>query len=292
MPPHLPLPRAPFACSRALPRRLHAPILSEGPSSWARRTYADEAEDRPRKELKKITLDDLFAPAEDAAPTPAPAEEPTPASMADVGQAAATAPRPKNRPMPPLRSLMIPFAERIALRAGDADPLKRRAGSPAPYTLIVQAGFQNTFLTLTHTPVSYLPGSYQGNEEYAKVYPMAGKVVAQTGAAHCGFTGARRKTHEGATQAAFAMFDKIRAILDPPRTASGAPDLLRLGPAQREGPPSELEIVFKGFGIGREAFHAALMSAQAGGIREMVRTYRDITPMKIGAPRKKKRRIV
>lgn len=168
----------------------------------------------------------------------------------------------------------------------DFDPLSRRRGEPTPYTLIVHATPQNTFMTLTHTPLAHIRGSHIGSGDHAKVYPMAGKVIAWVSATGLGFKKAKKKTYEAATQVSLAMFGKIRELMDPAVRESTEKV------AVREGGPAEIQVVFKGFGPGREAVQAALMSTQADGVRQLVRSYRDATPIAVGGVRAKKRRIV
>ncbi|KNE97458.1 hypothetical protein PSTG_09292 [Puccinia striiformis f. sp. tritici PST-78] len=169
-----------------------------------------------------------------------------------------------------------------------ADPLKRRSGEKTHYSLIVHSTSNNTRLTLTHTPIAYLPGSSPGHLGFKNAYPMAGLVVARVTAGTVGFKSGRRQEYEAATQATLAMFNKIR-------------DLLKLSDSNRlnsnlstvkEGIPRELEIVFNGFGIGRDAFLASLLNSQSTDLREIVRSIRDTTVVKIGGPRPQKRRRV
>lgn len=121
-----------------------------------------------------------------------------------------------------------------------------------------------------------------------------------------GFKRGKRQEFEAATQASLAMFGKIRelvaqsgfsgigALIGTGRDQAPAPrgtmDMSKR--AIKEGLPRELEIVFDGFGNGRDAFVASLMGAQGAGIRELVRAVRDKTVVKIGGPRPKKRRRV
>ncbi|WAQ85587.1 hypothetical protein PtA15_6A215 [Puccinia triticina] len=175
---------------------------------------------------------------------------------------------------------------RSAIELG-ADPLRRRSGEKTHYTLLVHSTPNNTRLTLTHTPVAYLPGSSPGHPGFKAAYPMAGAVVARVTAGSVGFKRGRRQEYEAATQASLAMFNKIRDLL---RLSSLG--RLNSSPAVKDGPPRELEIVFNGFGIGRDAFMASLLNSQATDLRELVRTLRDSTTVKIGGPRPKKRRRV
>ncbi|POW03674.1 hypothetical protein PSHT_11585 [Puccinia striiformis] len=140
-----------------------------------------------------------------------------------------------------------------------ADPLKRRSGEKTHYSLIV-----------------------------SRMHIHGWLVVARVTAGTVGFKSGRRQEYEAATQATLAMFNKIR-------------DLLKLSDSNRlnsnlstvkEGIPRELEIVFNGFGIGRDAFLASLLNSQSTDLREIVRSIRDTTVVKIGGPRPQKRRRV
>lgn len=175
---------------------------------------------------------------------------------------------------------------RTALELG-ADPLRRRPGERTHYSLLVHSTPNNTRLTLTHTPVAYLPGSTPGHAAFKAAYPAAGAVVARVTAGSVGFKRGRRQEYEAATQAVLAMFNKIRDL-----QALSPLARLSASPAIKDGAPRELEIVFNGFGIGRDAFIASLLNAQATDIREIVRSLRDTTTVKIGGPRPKKRRRV
>ncbi|KAA1116627.1 hypothetical protein PGT21_020788 [Puccinia graminis f. sp. tritici] len=175
---------------------------------------------------------------------------------------------------------------RTAIELG-ADPLRRRSGEKSHYSLLVHSTPNNTRLTLTHTPVAYLPGSSPGHAGFKSAYPLAGAVVARVTAGSVGFKRGRRQEYEAATQACLAMFAKIRELIKLPTVAR-----VNANPAVREGVPRELEVVFNGFGIGRDAFLASLLNSQATDLRELVRSLRDSTVVKIGGPRPKKRRRV
>lgn len=168
-----------------------------------------------------------------------------------------------------------------------SDPIRRRSGERTHYSLIVRSTPNNTRLTLTHTPISYLPGSTPGHPAFKAAYPMAGSIVARATAGSVGFKSGRRQEFEAATQATLSMFGKIRELIHlNPLTR------LNSSPSKREGIPRELEIVFDGFGVGRDAFIASLLNSQATDLREIVRSIRDTTIVKIGGPRPKKRRRV
>ena len=52
----------------------------------------------------------------------------------------------------------------------------------------------------------------------------------------------------------------------------------------------KLEILFKGFGFGREALYRALMTTEGEKIRGLVARVTDTTPLKIGGTKAKKAR--
>lgn len=55
-------------------------------------------------------------------------------------------------------------------------------------------------------------------------------------------------------------------------------------------PDVEFEIVFKGFGHGKQAFFAAMMSSEGRQVRSLVWKFQDRTPLKMGGTRSKKAR--
>ncbi|KAH9820523.1 hypothetical protein DFH28DRAFT_628240 [Melampsora americana] len=190
-----------------------------------------------------------------------------------------------------------------------SDPIRRRSGERTSYSLIIKSTSNNTRLTLTHTPISNLPGSWSGHAEYQKAFPMAGAIIARVTAGSVGFKRGKRQEYEAATQATLAMFKKIKELISQGSDSnlSGIGSLINSTEiltknsvssidvnkrSIKEGLPRELEIVFDGFGNGRDAFMSSLMGAQGIGIRELIRSVRDKTILKIGGPRPKKRRRV
>jgi len=55
-------------------------------------------------------------------------------------------------------------------------------------------------------------------------------------------------------------------------------------------PSMKLEVIFKGFGQGREAVFRALVASEGEKIRDHVNRMKDVTPIKIGGPKAKKTR--
>ncbi|KWU46539.1 translational machinery component, partial [Rhodotorula sp. JG-1b] len=143
-----------------------------------------------------------------------------------------------------------------------------------PYKLHVYSTRNNTILTLSTSP----SGAQQ---------PAAGDPhvpVAWVSAGSAGYKGAARGTYDAAVEVSLKMFKKIQDLVEPP-VLSGGKKLKAAGP-----PPTELEIVWKGFGQGRDAVFRTLMSADGDNVRHLVRRVTDATPLKIGGTRPKKRR--
>jgi len=88
----------------------------------------------------------------------------------------------------------------------------------------------------------------------------------------CGFKKVQRSGYEAGYQCAVKMFAKIAE--EKMRNPGGM----------------KLEILFKGFGFGREALYRALMTTEGEKIRGSVSRVTDTTPLKIGGTRAKKTR--
>ncbi|KPV76009.1 uncharacterized protein RHOBADRAFT_6478, partial [Rhodotorula graminis WP1] len=126
----------------------------------------------------------------------------------------------------------------------------------------------NTILTLSTSPASAPSSSYSssGSEGAGPHHP-----IAWVSAGNAGYKGAARGTYDAAVEVALRMFRKIQD--------------LAAGP-----PPTELEVVWKGFGQGRDAVFRTLMGAEGDNVRGLVRRVTDATPLKVGGTRPKKRR--
>lgn len=128
-----------------------------------------------------------------------------------------------------------------------------------PYKLHVYSTRNNTILTLSTSP----SGAQQ---------PAAGDPhvpVAWVSAGSAGYKGAARGTYDAAVEVSLKMFKKIHDLVEPP-VLSGGKKLKAAGP-----PPTELEIVWKGFGQGRDAVFRTLMSADGDNVRHLVRRVTD-----------------
>ncbi|KAF8529217.1 hypothetical protein BU17DRAFT_73383 [Hysterangium stoloniferum] len=87
----------------------------------------------------------------------------------------------------------------------------------------------------------------------------------------CGFRKVQRSSYEAGYQCAVRMFEKVAEI-------------------RANTPMIKLEVVFKGFGQGREAVFRALTTSEGDGIRDSVCRLRDVTPVKFGGTKSKKAR--
>ena len=97
-----------------------------------------------------------------------------------------------------------------------------------------------------------------------------GGAVAWFSAGSCGFKNAQRSTYEAGYQCAVRIFKKIEEV--------------------SEKGPIEIDMFFKGFGLGREALYRALLTTEGQRVRPMVVSITDRTPIKIGGTRSKKAR--
>jgi len=66
------------------------------------------------------------------------------------------------------------------------------------------------------------------------------------------------------------MFGKIKELVDGPEVLAGGVKRKSKGPK-----PTELEVVWKGFGQGRDAVFRSLMGAEGDEVRSLVRRVTD-----------------
>jgi small subunit ribosomal protein S11 len=92
----------------------------------------------------------------------------------------------------------------------------------------------------------------------------------------CGFKGVNRSGYEAGYQCAVRAFARVKELA---RESGGA----------GAGGP-RFEVLFKGFGQGREAVFKALMTSEGDDVRPFVTRVTDNTPIKIGGTRAKKTR--
>lgn len=98
-----------------------------------------------------------------------------------------------------------------------------------------------------------------------------GGTIAWFSGGSCGFKRGTRSSYEAGYQCSVRAFQKIKDI----KAVVG---------------PMDLELFFKGFGQGREALQKALLTSEGDGVRQLVITITDRTPIKIGGTRSKKAR--
>lgn len=92
----------------------------------------------------------------------------------------------------------------------------------------------------------------------------------------CGFKGVNRSGYEAGYQCAVRAFARVKQLAQ------------ESGGAGAGGP--RFEVLFKGFGQGREAVFKALMTSEGDDVRPFVTRVTDNTPIKIGGTRAKKTR--
>ncbi|GAA6001003.1 hypothetical protein JCM10207_007369 [Rhodosporidiobolus poonsookiae] len=216
--------------------------------------------------------------ATQAAPTASTSTLPT--SSTD---AAESTPAPALAPTPLPGSAVLPAAFRAPAAAPEASPVVRSSPSSStrrsilsqPYKLHVFSTRNNTILTLSTSPGGGDPSPSDPHHP-----------IAWVSAGSAGYKGASRGTYDAAVEVSLKMFTKIRDLISPP-VLSGGQRQKAIGP-----PPTEIEVVFKGFGKGRDAVFRTLMTAEGDVVRNLVRRLTDATPLKIGGTRPKKRRVI
>lgn len=128
------------------------------------------------------------------------------------------------------------------------------------YKLHVFSTRNNTILTLSTTPTSVSVEPSPQDPHHAVAWVSAGSA---------GYKGASRGTYDAAVEVSLRMFKKILELITPP-VGSGGQIKKVVWPA-----PTELEIVWKGFGQGRDAVYRTLMGGEGDGVRELVRRVTD-----------------
>lgn len=121
-----------------------------------------------------------------------------------------------------------------------------------PHRLFVNASRNNTILTLTSP---------------------SGDPLASASGGSVGFKKSARSGYEAGYRAAFSMFGKINEFKDAWRV-------------------QHLEVLWNGFGQGREAVFRALLAGEGQGTKNLISKMTDKTPVKIGGVRPKKRRML
>ncbi|KAI0068974.1 translational machinery component, partial [Artomyces pyxidatus] len=111
------------------------------------------------------------------------------------------------------------------------------------------------------------------NNTHVVLTNMKGQPVpeGQWSGGTCGFKGVNRSGYEAGYQCAVRAFERIKKL-------------------SLEQPGARYEMVFKGFGQGRDAVYKALMTSEGDDVRPFVNRVTDQTPIKIGGTRAKKMR--
>ena len=109
------------------------------------------------------------------------------------------------------------------------------------------------------------------NNTIATFTTQEGNPIAWWSGGSCGFKKNNRASYEAGYQCTVRAFDKIFDY-------------------RNDVGPFSLEIIFKGFGQGREAMQKALLASEGEKIRPFVVRLTDHTPVKIGGTRAKKAR--
>lgn len=124
-----------------------------------------------------------------------------------------------------------------------------------------QNSYHSSFLTAPSPPASQLASSQHSEDAH---HP-----VCWQSAGSSGYKGAARGSYDAAVETTLRMFAKIRELMDPTVGSGG----------QRKkvvwARPTELEVVWKGFGQGRDAVYRTLMGGEGDGVRNIVRTVTD-----------------
>lgn len=158
----------------------------------------------------------------------------------------------------------LPGADAYARPVISSGP--RRVRSYDPYKLHVFSSRNNTILTLsavrrsTHPALARSRGPEQDEHEVAVGWVSGGSA---------GFKGAQRSTYDAGVEVTLQMVKRIREMINPPVLAGGRRPKT-MGPA-----PTEIELVFKGFGAGREAVFRTLMTGDADVVRSLIRRVTD-----------------
>lgn len=139
------------------------------------------------------------------------------------------------------------------------------------YKLHVFSTRNNTILTLTTTPGSSSSASSQDRSSSSSSSSPSDPhhAVAWVSAGSAGYKGASRGTYDAAVEVSLKMFKKIQELKTPTVGPGGLKKKV-IWP-----PPTDLEVVWKGFGQGRDAVFRTLMSGEGDGVRGLVKQVTD-----------------
>ncbi|SJX66425.1 related to ribosomal protein YmS18, mitochondrial [Sporisorium reilianum f. sp. reilianum] len=193
--------------------------------------------------------------SDEASPTPGTGRQAAPSNLDDLlGSISAVSALPgSDAPSPDATS---------TFRDRSASPLARSSASryaplfssttTLPHRLFVNASRNNTVLTLTSP---------------------TGDPLASASGGSVGFKKSARSGYEAGYRAAFSMFGKINEYKDAWRI-------------------QHLEVLWNGFGQGREAVFRALVAGEGQTTKGLISKMTDNTAVKIGGVRPKKRRML
>lgn len=99
----------------------------------------------------------------------------------------------------------------------------------------------------------------------------------------CGFKGVNRSGYEAGYQCAVRAFARIKQLAEEEGSSS-------VGAGVGLVPRARFEVLFSGFGQGRDAVFKALMTSEGDEVRPYVVRVTDNTPIKIGGTRARKTR--
>lgn len=174
-----------------------------------------------------------------------------------LGSVSAVSSLPGSEPTGSTESSTSSFRERSSpiVRGSGASrysPTLFSSTSAQPHRLFINSSRNNTILTLTSP---------------------SGDPLASASGGSVGFKKSARSGYEAGYRAAFAMFGKINEFKDAWRM-------------------QHVEVLWNGFGQGREAVFRALLAGEGQATKELISKMTDKTPIKIGGVRPKKRRML
>jgi len=209
---------------------------------------------------------DQSSPAAPPSPAPLPGSAVLPEAFRaqQAPSAPASAPSPA---APATRSSRSPAPFQAGEFLQQSNSRARTHRLTQPYKLHVYSTRNNTILTLSTSPASSSSSAYSSSSPEGAAGPH--HPIAWVSAGNAGYKGAARGTYDAAVEVTLRMFRKIQDLVEPPVLAGGQ-RVKAAGP-----PPTELEVVWKGFGQGRDAVFRTLMGAEGDNVRGLVRRVTD-----------------
>jgi len=151
---------------------------------------------------------------------------------------------------------------------GDNNPLRlnlsQHASPPPPYRIHVACTPNNTHIVISDP----------------RGHPL--KASTWSGGS-CGFKGVNRSGYEAGYQCAVRAFARIKELAEEEGSVGA-------GASAGVVPRARFEVLFRGFGQGRDAVFKALMTSEGDEVRPYVVRVTDNTPIKIGGTRARKMR--